>query len=166
MFFVAGLIGYLIARFALLKGQHPVSVPLLFWFSTVVLLMGGTSMQVALSSIRRERQLKFRRCLTFATLCGICFCILQVFGMSRLLDSHWATLDGERTPLTGLLFVLILLHGLHFVTGLAIQLYVNWRALRGRYDHEYFMGVRLCTYYWRFLDVVWLAMFGAILLTT
>jgi len=166
MFFASGLILYLLARYLLLKGQIPVEVPPLFWLSTAVLLAGGFSIQHALNCVRRERQALFRRYLSIATLCGIVFCSLQIVGMNSLLASHWATLAGERTPLTGVLLVLILLHGLHFVAGLGIQGYVNIRALQGRYDHEYYLGVRLCTYYWRFLDVVWLTMFAAILLTT
>lgn len=31
-------------------------------------------------------------------------------------------------------------------------------AMRGRFDHEFYAGVKLCAVYWRFLDVVWLVM--------
>ncbi|MDQ3331760.1 MAG: cytochrome c oxidase subunit 3, partial [Planctomycetota bacterium] len=68
--------------------------------------------------------------------------------------------------LEGLLFVLILLHALHFVAGMIALTIVTRRGLAGRYDHEYHGGVRLCALYWRFLDVVWIALFGTFLLTT
>lgn len=69
------------------------------------------------------------------------------------------------TRLEGLLFVLILLHALHFVAGMIGLTVVTVRGLAGRYDHEYHGGVRLCAVYWRFLDVVWIALFGVFLLT-
>jgi heme/copper-type cytochrome/quinol oxidase subunit 3 len=67
--------------------------------------------------------------------------------------------------LEGILFVLILLHALHFVAGMIALTIVTVRGLKGRYDHEYHGGVRMCAFYWRFLDVVWLALFGTFLLT-
>lgn len=89
-----------------------------------------------------------------------------------------ASSDGPSTPaypvrsrvpvvlrLEGLLFILILLHALHFVAGMAALTVVTRRGLRGRYDHEYHGGVRMCALYWRFLDVVWIALFGTFLLT-
>jgi heme/copper-type cytochrome/quinol oxidase subunit 3 len=68
--------------------------------------------------------------------------------------------------LEGLFFVLILLHALHFVAGMTALTVVTRRGLAGRYDHEYHAGVKLCATYWRFLDVVWVALFGTLLLTT
>lgn len=67
--------------------------------------------------------------------------------------------------LEGLLFVLILLHALHFVAGMIALTVVTRRGLAGRYDHEYHGGVRMCALYWRFLDVVWIALFGTFLIT-
>lgn len=68
--------------------------------------------------------------------------------------------------LQGLFFVLILLHALHFVAGMIALTIVTRRGLAGRYDHEYHAGVKLCARYWRFLDVVWIALFGTFLATT
>jgi len=67
--------------------------------------------------------------------------------------------------LEGLLFVLILLHALHFLAGMIALTAVTVRGLMGRYDHEYHGGVRMCALYWRFLDVVWIALFGTFLFT-
>jgi heme/copper-type cytochrome/quinol oxidase subunit 3 len=72
---------------------------------------------------------------------------------------------GVTYRLEGLLFVLILLHGLHFMAGMIALTIVTIRGWKGRYDHEYHGGVRMCALYWRFLDVVWIAMFGTFLLT-
>jgi cytochrome c oxidase subunit 3 len=66
--------------------------------------------------------------------------------------------------LEGLVFMLILLHAVHFVAGMMALTIVTWRGLAGRYDHEYHGGVKLCALYWRFLDVVWIALFGTFLL--
>jgi cytochrome c oxidase subunit III len=75
----------------------------------------------------------------------------------------------QRPPLVlrleGMLFILILLHAVHFIAGMIALTVVTARGLKGRYDHEYHGGVRMCALYWRFLDVVWIALFGTFLLT-
>lgn len=67
--------------------------------------------------------------------------------------------------LEGLVFVLVGLHALHFLGGMFALSIVTWRGLHGRYDHEYHGGLYLCAVYWRFLDVVWITLFVAFLLT-
>ena len=77
-----------------------------------------------------------------------------------------ANVERAESRLEGLFFVLILLHALHFVAGMVALTLVARRGLAGRYDHEYHAGVKLCARYWRFLDVVWIALFGTFLATT
>lgn len=67
--------------------------------------------------------------------------------------------------LEGLVFVIVLLHVLHFTAGMIALATVTWRGLKGRYDHEYHGGLHLCAIYWRFLDIVWIVLFAAFLLT-
>ena len=61
----------------------------------------------------------------------------------------------------GGMFLLVLLHYLHFSAGLAALGNVCASAFRGRYDHEYHQGVKLCAVYWHFLDAVWAGMLVA-----
>ena len=59
-----------------------------------------------------------------------------------------------------ILFVYVLLHALHVLGGMIYLALVTRNGLLGRYDHEYYVGVRHAAMYWHFLDVVWLMMFG------
>ena len=65
-----------------------------------------------------------------------------------------------RTPLAGVVAMLVLLHGAHFVGGLLVLGVAAVRTARGRYDHEYHGGLTLASRYWTFLDVSWLIMLG------
>jgi heme/copper-type cytochrome/quinol oxidase subunit 3 len=58
-----------------------------------------------------------------------------------------------------LVFVLILLHAVHVLGGLIGLGRVVYGAYRDRYDHESYVGVQNVTWYWHFLDIVWLIMF-------
>ena len=70
-----------------------------------------------------------------------------------------------RTPLTGVVAMLVLLHGLHFVGGLLVLGVAAVRTQRGRYDHEYYGGLQLASRYWSFLDGSWLVMLAAFYFT-
>jgi cytochrome c oxidase subunit 3 len=49
-------------------------------------------------------------------------------------------------------------HGLHVLGGLLFMAAVIW-SLRGRSDVPAGTAIEVCSYYWHFVDVVWLAMF-------
>lgn len=159
MFFIGSVLAYLLIRS---RSPSPrLGVPLILWFSTAMLLTGGIALQRSLWLVRRERQNDFRATLLFAWSCGLGFCGLQGVGMTELLSRHQAT--GPNGPTPGFLFVLVLLHLLHFLAGFGCLTVVLWKAWKGRYDHEYHPGVKLTATYWLFLDLVWLVMFGVFL---
>ncbi|WLD14956.1 cytochrome c oxidase subunit 3 [Planctellipticum variicoloris] len=176
MFFLGAMWAFILMR----KGVPvtPGRFPPVLWASTAVLLVGGISLQQSLREVRRERQLEFRRWLLTAFGCGCLFCILQTIGLTDLLLGHFVNLRSAslEPPISrfeslravrfwGFLFVLVLLHVLHFIGGLVVLFRVVLEALRGRFDHEFYPGVKLCAVYWRFLDVVWLMMLAAFTLT-
>ncbi len=65
-------------------------------------------------------------------------------------------------PFYGLVMFLILVHALHVIGGMVALGIVAWFGYRGAYDHESHAGVRNCTLYWHFLDIVWIVMFTVI----
>lgn len=176
MFFAAALVGFVLVRWGV--PTFPGRFPRILWVSTFVLLVGSLSLQMALRDVRRERQAEFRRWLLVALTSGSLFCLLQIAGLTELLivaarnpptalalpvmPEHLA---GRAFSSWAILFVLVLLHVLHFIGGLVVLFRVVLEALRGRFDHEFYPGVKLCAVYWRFLDVVWLMMLAAFTLT-
>lgn len=158
-FFVASLIAYATIRVYFHQGVNPLHLPVTVVFSTIALLSGSYCLHKSLRAVQKQSLEAFQRYLVVSLAFGGLFCILQTVGILQLLLSHWASPVGQARPY-GLVFVLILLHALHFVGGLGFLAYVAGEGLRGRYDHEYHSGVKLAAIYWRFLDVVWLLMIG------
>lgn len=133
------------------------ALPPVLWVSTVVLLTGSHLLRRAWKQVRRERQRPFRRYLLASLLLALIFCVLQTFGMAQLLRLH-SRMAIESSAGTAAVYLMILLHMLHFVCGVIGLAFVTSQAYLGRYDHEYHNGVRLAAVYWRFLDVIWLLM--------
>ena len=161
MFFMGSVLAFGIIRY---QSKFPLTgVPPLLWASTGVLLAGSFMLQRALWLVRRERQAEFRLSVFFAWLAGIAFCVLQGVGLAQLMARHQASV-ATTNPVSGMLFVLVLMHMLHFLAGVIALTYVVRRAWQGRYDHEYHPGVKMTAIYWLFLDVVWLIMFSTFLI--
>ncbi len=171
--FSAVLILYLFA--ALGRSSRPVeSIPTAFWFSTVAVLIGGWCLRAAVKAVRRERQRATRRLVATAVICGAAFGVGQVVGLWQMLADYvpavapridapggGSYVDPEADvalPMTGLITIIVALHGLHFLGGLALVVFAAARTFAGRYDHEYHGGLLLTSRYWTFLDVSWLVM--------
>lgn len=140
---------------AILRGP---SFPPAFGFSTALLLVGSISLQFALSAVHRERQKKFRRLLLVGLFAGMLFVAVQSFGLWNL--SHIREAGDPQTGVTGVIFVFAALHGLHFIVAVMFLVYVTLQAFADRYDHEYYWGVTVCTFFWHFLGAVWLCILG------
>ena len=74
-------------------------------------------------------------------------------------------LQDEGIYLYGLVFFLILVHGLHVMGGILPLVNITVKAHRGRYDHEHHGPVKYIAMYWHFLDGVWVTMFAVLIVT-
>jgi cytochrome c oxidase subunit 3 len=164
MLFAASLVGYLAVRLNVEQAPPPgsIDIPRSLWFSTALLLLSSLCIHRAVIHVRQERQTRFRRAILATWLTGMGFLLVQIPSLAALLREHYRqTAEYEpATYLYGLIFALILLHGLHVLGGLLPLLIVTLKAHRGAYDHEHYSPVRYVAMYWHFLDGVWLVLFG------
>jgi heme/copper-type cytochrome/quinol oxidase subunit 3 len=136
--------------------------PVAFWFSSVALLTGSIALQRSVFFVQRERLRPFRSHLITGLISGTLFVAFQIFGMWVLLRSPEAgyVFDaGEPSVTLGTnkpyVFVAVFLHAMHFFLALLFLVYVTLNGMTGRYDHEYYWGVSVCTWFWHGLGIVW-----------
>ncbi|MFI4874946.1 MAG: heme-copper oxidase subunit III [Blastopirellula sp. JB062] len=160
VFFAASLLAYFLIRYSSAP-ERTVSfsgVPISLWISTIFMVGVGVSLHYAVRAVRVEKQNSFRRWLFIAGGAALAFLIFQADGLNRLLAEHFV--KGPDIKLYGLMFVLVFVHALHVIGGLATLAVVTNRAYRGEigYDHENYVAVSICADYWHFLDAVWIIM--------
>jgi cytochrome c oxidase subunit 3 len=98
--------------------------------------------------------------LTF--LMGAVFIAGQVYEYA-VLTSEGLTLSS--TPYGSVFYMTTGFHGLHVTGGLIAFLVVMIRTFRaGRFGHRQATTAIVVSYYWHFVDVVWIALFSAIYL--
>ncbi|HSG69643.1 MAG TPA: hypothetical protein VLA12_04465, partial [Planctomycetaceae bacterium] len=101
--------------------------------------------------------------LVVALVAGTLFVAFQIYGMWDLLRSRevlFSESTTEISPSLGVkpyMFVAAFLHAVHFAVALMFLTYVTLKGLGGRYDHEYYWGVRVCAWFWHALGIMWLA---------
>lgn len=166
MLFAASVVGYLVIRLFSRNAPPPGQLELSFllWISSAIILLSSVTVGLALKSIRRDQQDRFRLFLILTAALSVLFVAVQAPALWGLLDQH-AALRHQGVHLYGLVFVLILIHALHVLGGLIALGRVVTKALAGRYDRENHADVRFVAMYWHFLDVVWIVLFAAMLLT-
>jgi len=133
--------------------REPTQFPLAFAASTVLLCCGSAALSRALGFVKQERQRPFRRSLMWALLAGTLFVGFQTFALSQLI--HQQPAEEVPTGVGAFVAVVATLHAMHFVVALLCLVYVTVQAFADRYDHEYYWGVTVCTWFWHALGVVW-----------
>lgn len=143
---------------------HSFHWPISFIPSTLLLIGVSGSLEWALKSAKKDKFTNVKRATIAALVLGMLFMIVQAEGMYRLIEaaSDAAT---ARTSAYALTFVLVVAHALHVLGGIVGLVASAFAAQRDRYDHERNVGLRFCTVYWHFLDVVWVFLMASFIAT-
>jgi cytochrome c oxidase subunit 3 len=100
--------------------------------------------------------------ITLTFVMGAFFIGGQVFEYAELVE-HGLTISSS--PYGSVFFLTTGFHGLHVVGGLIAFLFVLGRSFAAkRFGHHEATTTIVVSYYWHFVDVVWIALFGSIYL--
>ena len=150
MFFMA-----LASAFLVRKGGAdwvPVHIPALLWFNTVVLLVSSGTLEVARKHLAHSDPLGFKRFWLVTTVLGVVFLIGQVVA--------WRTLVKQgiylaSNPASSFFYIFTGAHGLHLIGGIAALIYVAKRNFDATQVTRT-VAAEVTSYYWHFMDTLWL----------
>ena len=137
-------------------------VPALLWLNTAILILSSVALQWARTSAGHQQADRVRRgllaggALAFAFLVGQFLVWQQLGSLGYFVDTN---------PSNSFFYLITGLHGLHLLGGLVAWLRASLRLWRGADTDKIRMSVELCAVYWHFLLLVWLVMFGLLLVT-
>lgn len=134
-------------------------IPQIFYISTAVILLSSVTMNWALSSVKKNDFASLKRASGITLLLGLAFIVCQVMGWGVLYDQK-IVFAGKYSNASGSFFyVITLMHLLHLAGGI-IALFVVWiKSIQEKYSSENLLGVRLCSIFWHFLDILWIYLF-------
>lgn len=140
-------------------GAEPLN-PLLPGISTAVIVASSLVLHSALTALREKQNVVFRKRWGIATLLGATFAVLQVVVLA---DLYRLGIKVNSDIFSSMVYLFIGFHGAHILAGLGWLFYIFNKATR--YTEQRWEGPRLCAWFWHFLDVVWVIMFGMLIWT-
>ncbi len=125
---------------------------------TFVLLASSPTMQVAVWAQERGEFAKAKRWIIISFVLGAAFLANQMY--------EWKTLPFRpRTNAYGSLFYIMSgLHGLHVLLGLLAMIALLGRLAGSKEDPGETAVFQAVSYYWHFVDIVWIGLFSALFL--
>ncbi len=125
--------------------------------NTALLLSSGVTLTIAhhaLISSRRARSIGF---MWLTILLGVCFLCLQAY------EYHHAYTELNLKLTSGsygsTFFLLTGFHGFHVFVGLLMLSFITLRLMKGHFTPQRHFGFEGASWYWHFVDVVWLGLY-------
>ena len=126
---------------------------------TAVLVLSSFTMQHAVGVLGRDRRTEAARWIVLTLGLGALFLANQMYEWTQL-PFHPST-----SAYGSMFFIMTGFHGLHVLFGLLAMIALLLRlAVGGRGDRGVEPAAEVITYYWHFVDVVWIGLFTTIYL--
>jgi cytochrome c oxidase subunit III len=131
-------------------------IPVLFTYSTVVLILSSVSMHLAYWAAKKDNFMLLRSTISITFALGIAFLIMQFLGWKQLTQQN-VFLVGN--PSGSFFYILSGLHGLHIISALIVLVFALWAAFNTEIHAKKLNQIEMCVTYWHFLDLLWLYLF-------
>jgi cytochrome c oxidase subunit 3 len=128
---------------------------------TAILVTSSVTMQFGVWAIRKNNQRRLILCLAVSLLLGATFLTMQALEYANLIREGMTLSSGV---FGSTFYTLTGFHGAHVAGGAAFILIVLLRARSGQFTARYHDTVEMASYYWHFVDVVWIGLFSTIYL--
>jgi cytochrome c oxidase subunit 3 len=141
----------------------PLAEPNLLWLNTGMLILSSVAFQLTRSAAERGDAGRVKAGLGAAGLFAVAFLAGQLLAWQQLNASGQYLTSN---PAIAFFYLLTGLHGLHLLGGLSVWGRTTAKMWRGGSPlGDIRLSVELCTVYWHYLLLVWLALFGLLLIT-
>jgi cytochrome c oxidase subunit III len=126
---------------------------------TVILVASSVTCQLGVFAAERGDVYGLRRWFSITLVMGLVFVLGQVNEYRTLVHEG---LTIASAPYGSVFYLTTGFHGLHVIGGLFAFVIVLMRSTVGRYSPEKATSAIVTSYYWHFVDVVWIGLFAAI----
>jgi len=140
-----------------------------FSLSTFIIIFSSAMMIVAHIANKKGNLSMTTLGLGITLLCGLLFCIFQYNGWVKLVNQGFYP-SGNPNPAPQFLFVIVIVHALHVLSGLVFMAIAFGRSLKllkqkdilEQYNSDKILLIRtdLLGMYWHFMGILWLYLFG------
>jgi cytochrome c oxidase subunit III len=161
-FFATLIVTYLIFLGKDKVGPTPseaLSLPLVL-FTTFLLLSSSVTIHFAEKKLRAGDQASFRLLWTATIVLGVAFLLGTAYEWRELITRHHLTISRNLFGTT--YYTLVGFHGFHVTAGVVVMLIMLGLALGRQVTARNRAGIEMVSWYWHFVDGVWLVVFTVV----
>lgn len=125
--------------------------------NTIILLTSSITLHIAHKGLEENNRKKLTALLAITVLLGVAFLVLQAEEYVEAYRHMGLTLSAGVYGNT--FFLLTGFHGMHVTIGTIMLFVMLWRVLKGHFTPERHFAFQATSWYWHFVDVVWLGLF-------
>ncbi|SFD49452.1 aa3-type cytochrome oxidase subunit III [Klenkia taihuensis] len=129
---------------------------------TTILVASSITCQLGVFAAEQGNVYGLRRWFTITFVMGLVFVLGQANEYRVLVTEHATTISSSTYG--SVFFLTTGFHGLHVVGGLIAFVFVLMRSTMGRFTPAQATSAIVVSYYWHFVDVVWIGLFATIYL--
>jgi cytochrome c oxidase subunit 3 len=127
-----------------------------FW-NTVILVTSSFTVHLAHHALKEGHRVALRNWLVLTVALGFVFVVLQGVEYAEAYAHMGLTLNSGIYGST--FFLLTGFHGFHVILGATMLSVMLWRVFLGHFKPDDHFGFEAASWYWHFVDVVWLFLF-------
>lgn len=135
------------------------SLPLVI-ATTLCLLSSSVTVHLAERALRHGTHAAFCKLWAATIALGVVFLLGTAYEWRELIVTHHLTISRNLFGTT--YYTLVGFHGLHVTAGVVTMTIILGLALARRLTRENGLGVELMSWYWHFVDVVWVVVFSVV----
>jgi cytochrome c oxidase subunit 3 len=125
--------------------------------NTIILLTSSVTVHFAHTALKKENRKNFNLWLAITVILGCVFLFFQVEEYYEAYTELGLTLNSGIYGTT--FFMLTGFHGAHVTLGTFMLFVQLVRGLKGHFSHDDCFGFEASSWYWHFVDVVWVGLF-------
>ena len=126
------------------------------FINTIILLSSGVTVTYAHHMVKKNNHARFADGLFLTVLLGLIFTGAQAYEYAH------ATFGFTDGIYSSTFYIATGFHGFHVIVGTIFLGVCYWRTKVGHFTAEQHIGFEAAAWYWHFVDVVWLFLFGCV----
>jgi cytochrome c oxidase subunit 3 len=132
----------------------PVLLPPVIWFNTILLLASSATMEVSRRRLALGDMQGFRKFWQITTALGVLFLAGQLVAWGQLVTQGVFVASN---PASSFFYIFTAAHGLHLLGGVCALIYVLLRTSK-KGEAKRAVATEVTSYYWHFMDVLWVCL--------
>ena len=134
--------------------------PSLFYWSTLVIILSSLTFWISKKMLRKGEIKNANLMLSSTLILAVIFIFLQFNGFKQIINQGYYFTGPESSISTSFIYVLVMLHLVHLLSGMIVLIVVLINSLNQKYTDNKTLGFDLAEMFWHFLGFLWLFLFS------